>query len=234
MLGSSHGAQGFNPKHYPLRAFNLASTSQDLYTMNRLWRLYRDRLPQLKEVIVFHSVFSPGFEINKGKKGELCAVLTHFYGIPYPDQKVAQYRRALNRRIRQDARAGAPPPADCDGYVPVGASGRSADASVRVAPHLRENKRRPDQTHWLEEVLADCRRRGIRARIVIPPARSDYNALISEPDSRLFAGLLRLKKRMAFDLHNFRTSPDFTAADFLDSDHLNGAGAVRLTRMLAE
>ncbi len=233
VLGSSHGAQGFDPRHYPLRAFNLASTSQDLYTMNRLWRLYRDRLPRLKELIVFYSVFMPGFEIDKGKKGDLCAVLTHFYGIAYPNQRVEKYRRALNHRFRKCGGKAAPVSADFDGYLPVSSPGRLS-AAERVAPHLRENKRRPDQTYLLEEVLADCRRRGIRVRIVIPPARSDYNDLIAEPDSCLFAGLLRLKKRMPFDLRNLRTSPDFTADDFLDTDHLNPAGAVRLTRILAD
>ena len=65
IVGSSHGLYGYRAEG---PEFNLCDVSQDLYYSYRLYALSCD-FPQLKTVVLFYSVFSPGHVLEKnGRK----------------------------------------------------------------------------------------------------------------------------------------------------------------------
>ncbi len=79
VLGSSHGHYAFLPKEET--EFNLSIRSQDLYYSYKLYQKYASKLSNLKNIILFYSVFSPGFEIEKTSNRFLCIPYIFIYNI---------------------------------------------------------------------------------------------------------------------------------------------------------
>ena len=79
-LGSSHGSYGFAP--WDSNTFNLSGTSQDLYITYSLY-CYCANLPLLKNIFVFYSIFSQGFDMIKGNSAHFVPLYKILYNIPY-------------------------------------------------------------------------------------------------------------------------------------------------------
>lgn len=80
ILGSSHGLYGYRAEG---SEFNLCDVSQDLYYSYHLYALSCD-FPQLKNVVLFYSVFSPGHVLEKTAENVKCLFYKELYHIPYP------------------------------------------------------------------------------------------------------------------------------------------------------
>ena len=59
-LRDSHADYGFYPTTFP-KSFNLGLTSGDLYTAFQIYRIHQKDLVNLKGIILYFGVFSPGF-----------------------------------------------------------------------------------------------------------------------------------------------------------------------------
>ena len=66
VLGSSHAKCAFDSSIVP-NSFNLGTDNQDLYTAYHLLKSYIPKMKALKNVVLFYSLFSPGFELAKTK-----------------------------------------------------------------------------------------------------------------------------------------------------------------------
>ena len=62
VLGSSHGGYDFNPL-FLKNSFNMSLPSQDLYYSYHLYK--KNNTKKIKNIILFYSVFSPGFSLIK-------------------------------------------------------------------------------------------------------------------------------------------------------------------------
>ncbi|MDA3966818.1 hypothetical protein [Helicobacter sp. WB40] len=78
-LGSSHGNYGYIPNN---NGFNLANTSQDLYTSYSLY-LYVQNLPLLKNIFLFYSIFSPGYNLILSGESHFATIYKLLYNIDY-------------------------------------------------------------------------------------------------------------------------------------------------------
>jgi hypothetical protein len=90
--------------------------------------------------------------------------------------------------------------------------------------HLKLNK--GDCDRYVSEMIALCHARNLEIVIVIPPLRSDY--------MRELPPGFRLQPPKGARIINYMDSNFFGDQDFIDSDHLNEAGAKKLTRLLHE
>ena len=228
-LGSSHGYHGFLPDE---KSFNLCGTSQDLYLSCELYKRYAD-LPKLKHVILFYSVFSPGFETERTSEMEYCLYYKYFWGIPlrYNTDDYFKYKwRMLGRYLRKH-------PMDAIGDYRGENEYKffmSPTMSVeeRVASHLKNNRRGNSQTEYVREMAELAEYREHKLVVVIPPFRSDFAALLP-PFDEMFAELLALQAgKPSIQILSFMGDKDFDDSDFGDTDHLNRQGAEKLTAKL--
>lgn len=232
ILGSSHGLYGYRAEG---SEFNLCDVSQDLYYSYHLYALSCD-LPQLKTVVLFYSVFSPGHVLEKTAENVKCLFYKELYHIPYrflPDNSFPVEKKQFDKFMRLFRSDSVPEErnGNCKEYTFFPAD---VTAEQRAAGHMKNNKRPDSQNGFVIETARLAARKGHRFVIVIPPFRSDYrNCLPSFED--MFSELSKIvRQEKNIELISFLDGKDFTEADFGDTDHLTLNGAVKLTRKIRQ
>ncbi len=79
ILGSSHGQYAYLPEN--IEEFNMCLPSQDIYYSKKLYEYAIKNVKNLKNIILFYSVFSPGYEMDKTNERFRCAHYLFLYGI---------------------------------------------------------------------------------------------------------------------------------------------------------
>lgn len=232
-LGSSHCANGFDATLIP-NAFNLGNPDQDLYTTCYLFHRYLPELTNLKHLIVFYSVFSPGHELAKTTHVKQVALNHYVFGTPYDVEYLPKWEKAIRHRYQKfdDSHIDYQ---TFSGFFPCNTANQMT-TEERVSKHLRENQRGTNQTKLLLEIARTCQDKGIQMTVVIPPFRSDYNYYLKQSGLDLFQELYQAVTP-PHDLFNFLiinqyVSNAFDDEDFSDSDHLNAKGAKKLTHII--
>lgn len=230
-LGSSHGYYGFLPDG---KSFNLCGTSQDLYLSYELYRRYSD-LPKLKTVVLFYSVFSPGFETERSIEMDYCCYYKFFWGVPLRYHANDGFGRKMKMIDRYVANRAMEISSDYHGeneykfFMPD-----TIPAQERAAAHLKHNRRQNGQTDYVRKMAKLANEKGHRLVVVVPPARSDYREHLPA-DQELFGELYALLDECpAVQLMSFLRDCDFEDSDFGDTDHLNRHGAEKLTGMIKD
>jgi hypothetical protein len=225
VIGSSHGDYAFDPALCP-GSFNFCGSSQDLKHSALLYRYCAERAVSLKHVVVFYSLFSPGFMLEKTSDRPRCAVYKHLFApyTPYANAEINEIYDEISRRPAQTftdpgdfADAGFLRSNDRHFFPPVPQYG----PEVRTADHLKHNAR-GDADIYLVKILDMADRMGHRVTIVLPPARFDYKVCIRQSSDQLFRGIVELKNHFDydFDFINFFDDTDVLDAYFGDCDHL--------------
>ena len=83
-LESSHGAYGINPEYINKNCYNLCSNSQDLYSGYNVFLYLKDKLPNLKHLILLVDVFSKGWHLENTSAQHICASYKYLYNVNYP------------------------------------------------------------------------------------------------------------------------------------------------------
>lgn len=238
VLGSSHGDYGFDPAYFP-GSFNLCCRSQDLKHSFHLYRRMCESLQELRNIVVFYSVFSPGnvMERSPGER-EICPALNEIFAldITYENDHLAGLAALIKGQlddvsITLEGRAGFFPSTEKD-FIAT-----SYGAERRAADHLKLN--RSDEANvYLEQILSMAASRGHRVVIVLPPARKDYQQACGLPIEQLFASLLAVVEGVSsslpslnIDILNAFDDPRYRDEYFGDFDHLLpfGRGVEMLT-----
>ena len=240
MLGSSHGDYGYVPCN---GEYNLCIPSQDLYYSGKLYEKYVDDMPCLQNVILFYSVFSSGFCLEKTSE--------KFYCLPYfkisyikPQTKEAfdniktenkQYYACLDLL-------------DEETKVPKNYLGENLDkkghgggrigfsnVQERAEKHLKNNQRGDLELKFLRNLIDKIDQNHHRLFIVIAPAHREYKACLPSGD-KLFVSLKNMlvsydKEVEIIDLYNNFDLPDDCWWDY---DHLNRKGAQIVTVKIRE
>jgi hypothetical protein len=245
VVGSSHGDCAFNPAYFDL-SFNLCSSSQDLKHSFGLYRHTCNEAHNLKRVIVFYSVFSPGFYLEKvHSEKEKCPALNEIFslGLVYDDPEI----EALSANIRGKLGGFAYEPeiGSCSGFTPTQGKYRFPEtygAQRRAQDHMKLNVIHEANVHLLDIMLL-AKSRGHDVYIVIPPVREDYMEALNGDFSNLFGDLIdivtmyrNLSPTQKIDIVSFFGDDDFQHEHFGDYDHLlpTGAGTTLLTTKLRD
>ena len=226
ILGSSHGVYGYNAID---GEYNLALSSQDLYYSFKLYEKYSAELPKLKNIILFYSVFSNGFILDKtGEKQRVLAYKNLFkipvlndslyfkvYNLSFPHYLGKVKKRLINYNHGNIEN----PKFFVDPEI---------TPELRAKQHLKNNLRPNKQNYWVENLINLAKNNKHCVYIVLSPATDAYKNCL--PDSKeLFKDILDLicdKDVCLVDLYN---SELFTDEDFGDLDHLNSNGAEKLS-----
>jgi hypothetical protein len=245
-LGSSHGDDAFDPAHVP-NAFNLCYRSLDLKHSYYLYQRAIEMCPNLKNIVLFYSVFSPGHVLeNSPGEGDIGAVFSALFdlGVEYQSDHLTQLTQALTTRLQEGMAATLiEETAKLDGYAGfLPADKGVADASgfrARMLSHIKLNYE-GGADYYLLKILALANRLGHGVTIVIPPVTSAYRNTLNTRSSVLFRELIEVVGLFPWtvpvQMIDAYDDEAYEDSFFVDSDHLDarGEGTRRLSRAIAE
>ena len=223
VVGSSHGYYGFHPEN---DEYNLCFASQDLYYACHLYEKNAN-MPLLKNIILFYSVFSRGYVLEKTSEKLRSVLYNFFWKIPYYKGTCFNFWKAKNfiknkvKNLKQKVKVPTEYRGEClyDWFFPS-----DINVEKRALTHLKLNLME-SQNALLLRMAKLAKEKQHNLVVVIPPCRSDYKLnLLAHKD--LFLPLYELKN---IKILNFFEDSDFNDKDFGDSDHLNLRGAQKLT-----
>lgn len=210
--------------------YNLGLTSSDLYTSYQLYKKLSPDLTDLEYVYLFLGAMSPGFSLIKTKEKYRAVAYKYFFDVDYQENEEIDPK--LENKILKKCNKIKVKNTDADyrGYEKKKYYGAHLKAEERVATHIRENQREPDQMEWIERLAELAKDNGHRLVLVLAPFRSDYRALLPETEE-LFEKFYALEADV-WKIINFYDSPLFDDSDLGDTDHLNEKGAIKMTNEL--
>jgi hypothetical protein len=235
ILGSSHGDYGFNPQYFQKYSYNLASASQDLYYSYSLYEKFYSKIPKLKNIILFYSVFSPGFELEKTSEYQRCILFKDFFDISFKtlrenivseEKAYKKIYKKIKRKLKIDE--------NYRGYSqPEIFFEQEFTVERKTQVHLRENLRENNQLFYLKKLCESAINNSHEVVIVLSPAREDYKSCLPK-SNELFNTLFELTNENNIKVFNFYDDENFINSDFGDFDHLKPFGAVKLTQKINE
>lgn len=230
IIGSSHGDYAVNPL-FLKNTFNMSMSSQDLYYSYYLYK--KNNTKKIKNIILFYSVFSQGFNLIKTSEKQRCLLYSLIFDIPFQSKidileieknKYIQYLNNLKKNLIIDN--------NYLGYeqhhffIKLNNSIKN-----RAKKHYKENIRNNSQLIYIEKICKLAKNNNQNIFIVIPPAQEKYRSYIPKSDI-LFKKILETTNKFKIKIFNFYEDKRFLSNDFWDSDHLNNRGAIKLTKLL--
>jgi hypothetical protein len=232
VLGSSHGDFGFNPEYVP-ESFNLCSPSQDLRHSMLLYEKCNSMNPNIKNIVVFYSVFSSGHLLEKTSEKEKCAAFKELFALDaeYDSDEINEaYRNIQGKLNGMRSEVGHrgfirnnEGPYYCDGM----------EVAQRIGTHLKHYNRKNEDLRLVQMVMA-AQARGQNIVVVVPPSRNDYKAEMAKIEPRVFKGLYEIagfQFQRPLPIINFYDDFSFLDKHFGDFDHLlpYGDGTVQVS-----
>jgi hypothetical protein len=245
VLGSSQGDHGFDPAHVP-NAFNLCYRSLDLKHCYSLYQRTVTLCPNLKNLVLFYSVFSPGSMLERSPDeagiGPLFSALFDL-DVEYQSEPMTGLAQALAQQLQEGMAATLiEEAAQLDGHAGFLPNDKgpppTSDFKARLLSHIKSNYE-AGADYYLVKILALANRLGHGVTIVIPPVTSTYRNTLNTRSSVLFRELIE-----AIDLFpwtrpiqvlNAYDDEAYEDSFFIDSDTLDprGEGTRLLSRAIA-
>lgn len=218
-LGSSHGGYGFDPHLIP-GSFNFCTVSQDLKHSSLLYK-WIINFSDIKTLILFYSIFSPGFSLEESSAKLRCVAYKKIFDfdVVYDDEIESHIRQlnpeALRYNLEKEPELGFFRSNDCFFYKDD--QGIEQRASVHVKHAMRNS-----EPVFLKEVLSIAQSLSHEVVIVVPPARSDYHDFCKETFDTVYKNLIVETKEYSSNctVLNLFNSSDFLDSYFGDGDHL--------------
>ena len=230
-LGSSHMDYTCNPEYISPSSFNLGSRSQDLVSSFFLYSYYRNRLSDLKHIILAISIFSPGFCLSKSSESYMGDIFCAVYKSDYPDHT---YNKKLSFLHKQKNIKNIN---NYNGFCyPSKISKSEVNLSKRVGAHLRENNRTPDTLEFLNKLILLKKEDKRHITLVYMPVHSQYREMASmmsgKSGDELLQKITTLATSLSVPVINLYSC--FADSDFYDFDHLNPYGAQKFSLLMKE
>ena len=227
-LCSSTADYGFHPNYFP-NSYNSGLISSDLqFTYLHYKSIAKNN--HLKNIIVFFSLFTVGYNLSKTKERNRLIAYYESFNIQKPNEQ--KFKRRYSKHIAKRLNnINFSKLKNYCGYEnrPLAAYGEE-DVKNRIKTHTRENKRTPDQLLWLEKLDQETMKNGHNLFIVLAPFRKDYkNGMPSFQEGYKKFFELKLNNSKIINFHN---DESYTDDCFYDTDHLNEKGAIKLTKEL--
>lgn len=228
IIGSSHAMYGFIPDDDTI---NLGMASQDLYYSWKLYEKYVLQMPSLTNIVLFYSVFSPGFQLDKSSEFSRCAAYRLYFDIDYLDldksiiQKIEKVACKYHHEIAGNAPLSTPKLKPS--RIPNSLTQEIAEK------HLKHNCRSMLQNAYVQKIITLAKEKKQRLFIVLSPAREDYRRCLPDK-SELFKFIYQTATdNPQIKLVDFYDDKSFINDDFSDNNHLfYSTGAKKLTDKL--
>lgn len=246
VLGSSHGDYAFDPAHVP-NSFNLCYRSLDLKHCYSLYQRTITLCPNLKNLVLFYSVFSPGSVLERSPSdGDIGPVFSALFDLEmeYQSEHLTRLAEVLAQQLQQGLAASLiEQAAELEGYAGFMPKYKGAitasETSKRLLSHIKLNYE-AGADYYLLKMLALANRLGHSVTIVIPPVTSLYRNTLNTRSSTLFRELIEVIDLFPWTVPvkvlNAYDDEAYEDSFFVDSDHLDasGEGTRRLSQAIAE
>jgi hypothetical protein len=251
VLGPSVGLNAVDPAQWKEPGYNLANNGQSLYYDRALLEAWLPRLPRLQSVLV--ALGRPSLRVTVTSMNESARGFAYRreFGVPHEDP-------ALRRDPRNWSAALALEPFKVLAWVVDGSGLVLSDLSPggwEALPALDELHQEmelsgiPARQHAqhqrammvepaayglgiLGSILADCRERGLRAGVFVPPVSAAFAAESADGRAEELSALKGLCGAQGADFRDYFQDARFQDPDFADVDHLAAPGAARFSRIL--
>jgi hypothetical protein len=257
-VGSSHAAYGFDANSLALPAYNLAHTSQSLYYDAKLIETYAPLAPHLKLVIFALSYFSFESRLDRSIESWRCDFYRQVYsieaeggdhGMGLTDRSyIAMYtpKTAYAIVLRDLLHPGSDADLDADTGVKKPAEGgdsvtrgdvSDAFGAQRVRFHEGWMSRAvaPENIRVVEAACDALNTRGVTVAFVSTPVyRSYFDHMNPDIYARMQADANEVARACRASYSNYMHDSRFAADDFVNSDHLNKAGARKFSRIVSD
>ena len=244
ILGSSHSFYGINPKYFSKHTFNAAYVSQTLGLDEELFHRYKDKLTNLKTIIIPISYFSLfetletdvekwrlknyilyyGFE-NKYHFTNNFETLNHDILL---NLKKAVKHYTLNKSFITSSNLGW-------GTNFNSKESKKFEGQFTAKKHTVTNFKLYDgNLKNLQKIIKMCQKKNIKILFITTPTHdSYYNNLKQIQLSKTIKTINELvQKNQNCCYLNLLKSNKFITSDFYDADHLNDIGAKKLSLLL--
>jgi len=244
-LGGSQGAHAFDPGQLP-NAFNLCFRSLDLKHCYSLYQRTITLCPNLKNLVLFYSVASPGFMLERDPDeadiGPLASALFDL-DMEYQSERLTRLSDALAKQMQDGMAATLAEEASRldgrDGFLPNDGGGvAGGEFKARLLSQIKLNYE-TGADYYLLKILALANRLGHAVTIVVPPVTSLYRNTLNARSSILFRELIEVLELLPWSMPikvlNAYDDDAYEDGFFLDEDHLDphGEGAGMLSRAIA-
>ena len=236
-LGSSH-MTGYMPKE---NGMNMSISSQDLYYSYELYKILNNQNPDIKNIILSFSVFSPGHCLIKTNECNMTILYKILFGIDYqyPEIAKAKHFDLIEKFYENKIRKYCDKISYIEGYrggMPENYFGTSSinpdKARITAIKHYKNNQRECSQMHLLKAFIKDVQKNNQNLYILIMPCPEEYRKILP-PKEVLFESLketiLNESNVKLIDLYD---AAEYNNDEFLDEHHLNIKGAKKLSKYI--
>ncbi len=252
ILGDSHPYFGINPEYINPQTFNLASVSETPDVTLAVLKHEINRLPKLNTVVVGVSYFSLyeslilGSEawrlrhyniyrsMQFGKFPQNHLEMGSFSMLQNIDRLLGYYVHNKSEVTCSAFGAGIT-------YQDFDAKRLRESAAISAKRHTFDLQatdvklQRTAQKQALQNIVLLATQHNIRVVFVLLPATDSYRTLIPVEQKQEIVHVVQQLQNTASNIRflDFSTDPRFVMHDFYDADHLNAAGAQKLSSILA-
>jgi len=247
-LGSSHFYHGFNPDYLQAHTFNLAHIAQTPEFDLKLFQKFLPKLKNVKVLVYPISYFTFFWDLQSSSEAWRMKNYQIYYHVDAaqsfndyfellsisPDMN---FKRIKDYYIKHKTEVGVTP------------KGWGFNCLAQYAANLDETAITSAQRHtaqdWnfysknsneVEQILQLAQKKGIKVILVFPPAYKAYRNLVVPKQLQTtylkIDSLLHQYPNTTF--LDFFSDTTFTSKDFMDADHLNDQGAIKMSKRINE
>ncbi|HYG52247.1 MAG TPA: hypothetical protein VD905_15155 [Flavobacteriales bacterium] len=244
VLGSSHALRGVNPSHFDLKCFNASYVSQ---TLDMDWCILDKFGPQLikaRYIVLSVSYFTFFTRLKSSEESWRAKNYTIYYGISdgfniknSSEVLSSPTNVSIDKFADYYIRKKSIVTCDSLGFAPR--KNRTTKNFARLGlktakRHTKSGELFFENLRYLEHIVQFCRRTGKQLVLFMPPGHISYRKHLKK--SQLKKTIFTADSLTAVHKHvrflNYLASPVFDDGDFYDPDHLNNAGALKLSNLL--
>lgn len=241
ILGSSHTFYGLNPTYFSKNTFNAAYVSQTLDLDLEILKIQQPKLKNLKTIILPISYFSLFETLETDVEKWRIKNYVLYYGFENK-YKFTDHFETLNNDVSLHLKKAIKHYVLKKSYITSSNLGfgtrfktenkKEFKGKFTAKKHtVKDFSLYKKNLNSLCEIIAICRKNNIKILFITTPTHSSYyknlNTIQLEKTLHTISNLV--KKNTNCSYFNFLQSNLFTNEDFYDADHLNEAGAKKLS-----
>lgn len=221
MFGSSHGEVALGRENLE-QIFNLCSESQDLESSVALYKHLVSTEKNIKEVFLWFSIFSPGFNMNDTREKARKSSIYDFIAINRVFKNCILYKliNVILYNVNFSHR---------DGHVRINNGSVICDelTARRAKTHI-EMYRKNTQWDHLAEFIGIAQKCDHEVTIILSPARSDYKKYCNKIsfDKNYLIEKIPYKLRYKVNILDLFNNSSISDSEFSDCDHLKNVGRI--------
>jgi len=252
ILGNSHDYYGINPVYFSQNAFNASHVSQSLTFDLKIFNKYKDKLNNLKVVILPASYFGLWSKLETGVESWRVKNYTIYYGMS--PNSLSDYSEILTNSLSINLKRiykysfekedeiycsqlgwGA---VYISGYAFGNDLEKNGIKALSQAADIHSEKGMKifaENVQILNSFEEFCNKKNVKLIFLTTPAYHSYRENLHKEQMNKMIETMNdfVAKHNNCHYLNWIEDPDFTKEDYYDSDHLSGSGAEKLSKKLA-